>query len=389
MLARDHRASTRTSRSTRSTGLLVDYCREHDIRRDRQGPARGHRLRLRAADGPDEPAAVRASTRCSCRPARSAASCRARWSRRSRPTAATSRTCCPTSVHRLPARADRGQAALIEPAGRVDTGWQLRRTRGAGADCRAVRARRPVRGCGACTGSSNPSTRWSPSSRRRGGPDDLELRRPPRRRARAARRHPGGAARRAGRRAGRAGPPRRAGRRRRAGGGADPLAARRPTPRPRSPAAQHRSRPAGRRRPRRGRADRSPRARHEAERAVADARRQYTELTDRARKEAEQIGRGGPGHPRPLRRRRPRRAEPAGVPDRGRAGRERRGGPRGRRRRGRDRPAAPASATPTSTPSSPSSRTCSARRSPPSTRGRSQLRAGNGVPDYVGSDYRR
>ena len=43
-----------TSRSTGSTGLLVDFCAEHGIRGDREGPARGQRLRLRAADGADE-----------------------------------------------------------------------------------------------------------------------------------------------------------------------------------------------------------------------------------------------------------------------------------------------------------------------------------------------
>ena len=38
-------------------GLLVDYCADDGIARDRQGAARGVRLRLRAADGPDEPRA--------------------------------------------------------------------------------------------------------------------------------------------------------------------------------------------------------------------------------------------------------------------------------------------------------------------------------------------
>ena len=36
------------------TGLLTDFCLEHDDRRDRQGAAGGQRLRLRAADGADE-----------------------------------------------------------------------------------------------------------------------------------------------------------------------------------------------------------------------------------------------------------------------------------------------------------------------------------------------
>ena len=36
------------------TGLLTTFCQERGARRDRQGAAGGERLRLRAADGPDE-----------------------------------------------------------------------------------------------------------------------------------------------------------------------------------------------------------------------------------------------------------------------------------------------------------------------------------------------
>ena len=60
-------ASRRTAQRPRRLfhGLLVDYCRDHGDRRDREGPARGQRLRLRAADGADEPPARPASRRCS------------------------------------------------------------------------------------------------------------------------------------------------------------------------------------------------------------------------------------------------------------------------------------------------------------------------------------
>ena len=70
MLARVHGAATPTSTVDAFHGLLVDYCRDHAIAGDREGPARGQRLRLRAADGADEPPAHRRRDACSCRPAR-------------------------------------------------------------------------------------------------------------------------------------------------------------------------------------------------------------------------------------------------------------------------------------------------------------------------------
>ena len=48
-------------------GLLVDYCRSPRRPGDREGPAGGQRLRLRAADGADEPPAQQRGHACSCR----------------------------------------------------------------------------------------------------------------------------------------------------------------------------------------------------------------------------------------------------------------------------------------------------------------------------------
>ena len=65
-------------------GLLVDFARDHGAERDREGPARRLRLRLRAPDGADEPATLRASTRSSSRRAPTTRSCLRAWSARSR-----------------------------------------------------------------------------------------------------------------------------------------------------------------------------------------------------------------------------------------------------------------------------------------------------------------
>ena len=59
MLAGGHGRAWATCRVDSFQGLLVDYCRDQRHPGGREGPARGQRLRLRAADGADEPPAGR------------------------------------------------------------------------------------------------------------------------------------------------------------------------------------------------------------------------------------------------------------------------------------------------------------------------------------------
>ena len=81
------------------TGLITDFCRERGRPGDRQGPALGHRLRLRAADGADEPHLTGVETVFVPDRTRSTASSPRAWSRRSRRSAATCPAWCPDFVH--------------------------------------------------------------------------------------------------------------------------------------------------------------------------------------------------------------------------------------------------------------------------------------------------
>ena len=165
-----------------------------------------------------------------------------------------------------------------------------------------------------------------------------------------------------------------------AGGRADPLGARRPTPRQRS--RRPTPRPTGwSPTPAREAEQTLAQARHEAERAVADG----AQAVHRAHRPGPQRGRAArwrrAGPPTSASSRDgPRRAGPAGVADRGRAGRQRRGRPHRRRGRGRDRPAAPRVRRLRRRQAAPRSRTCLGKALRRSTRSRSQLWRGAGRP---------
>ncbi len=70
-----HRRVRQRRASSPFHGLLVDFCKRARHPGHRQGPARGQRLRLRAADGPDEQRPLRRRDPVRARPTRSTASC--------------------------------------------------------------------------------------------------------------------------------------------------------------------------------------------------------------------------------------------------------------------------------------------------------------------------
>ena len=280
-------------------------------RRDREGSARGVGLRLRAADGADEPRPDRASTPCSCRPApaysfvssslvKQVADLRRR---RVAPAAAagrrgaagdklagpTDRRTRPRPRHAAPIRPRPGVLRPVVPAPAIARLGRHRSRRGR----RQVEHRRFHR----VPGIRGP--RRAGHHRRRGPrpADDGVLRGPAGRRPGAARRRAGRPARRGGRRPGRAGPPRPDDRRRERAGHPDGGrgagrggAARRHRPRRRrrrrSPAPGQRRTGWSRTRPRMP-SRWSPRAQDEAARIAQIAQEQHDSLLARAHAEAE------------------------------------------------------------------------------------------------------
>ncbi len=89
-------------------GLLVEFAAEdHGADGDRQGPPCGVGLRVRAADGPDEPAPLGRSTPSSSRRARSTRSSRRAWCARWPSSVATSRAWCRRASRRGSRRSSR------------------------------------------------------------------------------------------------------------------------------------------------------------------------------------------------------------------------------------------------------------------------------------------
>ena len=122
-------------------------------RRDREGPARGLRLRLRAADGADEPAAHRASTRSSSRPARSTRSCRRAWCARSPRFGGDVSSMVPEHVAKrlagaVPTEATRDEEGGEHARGRARQGTRHRRPAAAAAGAARERARDAAVGVG-------------------------------------------------------------------------------------------------------------------------------------------------------------------------------------------------------------------------------------------------